>query len=292
MSPIIALRDDVYSSPSLHAFYRKNSYSLLAVNLENSKKDLYLRQEGSGISSLKINSESFLKNLKGVSLWGKAYYTNDKIKQVNFNETLDYHYVYPYVMADTVGGDLNAETYYFGGGLSKKMAGFIYGLQGAFKGIQSYRNKDPRPKNISSDIDFSLSVGREISNKSALSLDLSLKKYNQNNSLDFANELGFPLVYHDAGLGAYNELLAGTRMQAYYKGLRLGAQINLVPTNLDGFSAQLGFNNFNIGKELSGISENISEIEENNIYLSLAYHKQLEKKNFIVKLKGFTNLSS
>jgi hypothetical protein len=287
ISPVVTWRDEVYSSPSLHPFYRMYNYSLLGAHLEDSKKDLYLRQEGSGNTTLKINSESFLKNLKGISLWGKAYYTNDKIKQVNFNETLDYHYVYPYVMADTVGGNLNAESYYFGGGLSKEIGRLRYAIQGSFKGIQSFRNRDPRPKNISSDIDFSLSVAKQLAKEKAFSLDLNLQKYNQNNGLDFVNELGFPLVYHDAGLGVYNELLAGSRTQAYYKGLRLGAQLNFVPTNLNGFSAQIGFDNFNLSKELSSINDKIAEVNDNNIHLLLAYHHQTQVNSFIVKLKGY-----
>ena len=286
VSPITNLLTEAYSSPSLYPFSRKYNYSLLATNLEDSKKDLYLRQEGSGNRSLRINSESFLKNLNGISLWGKAYYTNEKVKQVNFNESLDYQYVYPYVMADTVGGDLNAETYYFGGGLSKKIGGLRYGIQGSFKGIQSYRDRDPRPKNISSDIDFSISVAKELNKQKALSLDLKVRKYNQNNSLQFVNELGFPLVYHDAGLGVYNELLAGTRMQAYYKGLSLGAQLNFLPTDLKGLSVQIGFNRFNLDKELSSVSTNISEAKENNAYLLLAYHYQQQNHHFLVRLKG------
>lgn len=286
VSPITTLLTESYTSPSLYPFSRKYNYSLLAANLEDSKKDLYLRQEGSGNKALRINSESFLKNLNGISLWGKAYYTNEKVKQVNFNETLDYQYVYPYVMADTVGGDLNAETYHFGGGLSKKIGGLRYGIQGSFRGIQSYRDRDPRPKNISSDIDFSVSVAKELNKQKALSLDLKLRKYNQNNSLQFVNELGFPLVYHDAGLGVYNELLAGTRMQAYYKGLSLGAQLNFLPTDLKGLSVQLGFNRFNVDKELSSISTNISEAKENHAYLLLAYHSQVQNHSFLVRLKG------
>ncbi|WP_343534756.1 DUF6850 family outer membrane beta-barrel protein [Pedobacter sp.] len=286
ISPITNLLTEAYSSPSLYPFSRKFNYSLLAANLENTKKDLYLRQEGSGNGAFKINSESFLKNISGISLWGKAYYTNEKIKKVNFNETLDYQYVYPYVMADTVGGDLNAETYYFGGGLSKKIGELRYGIQGSFKGIQAYRDRDPRPKNISSDIDFSVSVAKELNKGKALSLDFNLRKYNQNNSLQFVNELGFPLVYHDAGLGVFNELLAGTRMQAYYKGLSLGTQLNFAPIDLKGLSVQIGFNRFNIDKELSSIATNIAEIKENHAYLLLAYHRQLQSHNFLVRIKG------
>ena len=286
VSPLVNLRDEMYSSPALRPFYRNYNYALLAANLEKLDKDLYLRQEGSGYNSLKINSESFTRNITGISLWGKAYYNNEKIKQVNFNETLDYHYVYPYVMSDTVGGDLNAETYYFGGGLSKKIGRLRYAFQGSFKGVQSFRNRDPRPKNISSDVNISLSVAKELPKDKALSFDLNLQKYNQNNSLDFVNQLGFPLVYHDAGLGVYNEILAGTRMLAYYKGFRLGTQLNFVPTNLNGFSAQLGYHRFRLSKGLSSIEDDVSEINEDNIHLALAYHLQLQKQSFIVKLKG------
>ncbi|SOD12188.1 DUF6850 family outer membrane beta-barrel protein [Pedobacter xixiisoli] len=286
VSPLVTLRDEMYSSPALRPFYRNYNYALLAANLEKLDKDLYLKQEGSGYNSFRINSESFIKNITGISLWGKAYYNNEKIRQVNFNETLDYHYVYPYVMADTIGGDLNTETYYFGGGLSKKIGGLRYAFQGSFKGIQSFRNRDPRPKNISSDVNLSLSVAKELSKNKALSFDLNLQKYNQDNGLTFVRELGFPLVYHDAGLGVYNEILAGTRLQAYYKGSRLGAQLNFTPTNLNGFSAQLGYHQFQLSKELSSIIDNISEVNEDNIHLALAYHVQSQKQSFIVRLKG------
>lgn len=286
VSPLVSQRDEMYASPALRPFYRSYNYALLAANLEKLDKDLYIQQEGSGYHTLKINSESFIKNITGISLWGKAFYNNEKIKRVNFNETLNYQYVYPYVMADTVGGDLNAETYYFGGGLSKKIGALRYGFQGSFKGIQSFRNKDPRPKNISSDVNFSLSVAKELPRERAVSLDLTLQKYNQNNGLTFVRELGFPLVYHDAGLGVYNEILAGTRLQAYYKAFGIGTQLNFVPTNLNGFSAQVGYTKFGLSKELSSVVDDVSEVKEDNIHLALAYHLQLQKQSFIVKLKG------
>lgn len=286
ISPFTSKKEEIYKSPALRPYYRLTNYSSLAVNLERTDKDLYLRQEGSGNDGLKINSESFLKDLKGTTLWGKANYINNKVKNVNYNETLDYQYVYPYVMADTVGGNLTAETYYFGGGLSKKIGALRYGIDGGFKGIQSFRDVDPRPKNISADIHISASAAKEFSNGKAFSLDLNLQKYKQNNSLDFVNELGFPLVYHDTGLGVYNELLAGTRMQAYYKGLRLGAQLNFLPTNLEGIALQVGYSRFNLGKELSSIADKVSAIEEDQAHILVAFNRKINRHNYLFKLRG------
>ncbi len=286
ISPLTSVREEIYASPALRPYYRITNYGLLAATIDHADQDLYLRQEGSGQKSLKINSESFLKDLKGTTLWGKAHYINQETKKVNYNETLDYHYVYPYVMADSVGGDLNAETYYFSGGLAKKIGGFRYGIDGSFKGIQAFRDRDPRPKNISSDIHFVVSAAKELAKGKALAVDLSLQKYTQNNSLDFINELGFPLVYHASGLGVYNELLAGSRTQAYYKGLQFGAQLNFLPTNLEGVSLQIGYHRFNLAKELSSIAEEVATVAENDGHLLIAFNRKMNSNNFLVKLKG------
>ena len=288
-SPIVALRDEFYSSPALRVFYRTYNFSTLAAQYTNESKDVYLQQIGAGSKGGGAYSESFNKNITGITLWGKAYYNNEKVKSVNFNESADYDMIFPYVMADTVGGDLNSENYFFGGGISKMLGKFRYGVQGSFKGLQSFRNRDPRPKNISTTIDFSLSIAKEFNAKQAFSVDLLLQKYNQNNALDFVNELGFPLVYHDAGLGVYNELLAGTKTQAYYKGKKLGTRLSFAPIDLKGFSATLEFNNLNVSKVLSSVSDNVSTLTDNYLNLNLAYFGELGSQRYIFKLKSYFN---
>lgn len=50
---------------------------------------------------------------------GRVRLQNNKTYAVNFNNNLDYDYLHPYVMADTVGGNLKNENYSITGGLSK-----------------------------------------------------------------------------------------------------------------------------------------------------------------------------
>ncbi|MGN6510957.1 MAG: DUF6850 family outer membrane beta-barrel protein, partial [Chitinophaga sp.] len=234
-SPVTELRDELYMSPALKAWQRQHTYGRLSATFGKYGQDLYLRQEGSGRQQLNVHSETYLRGKNNTTLWGKAYYINEKLFKVQFNESSDYDLVYPYVMADTVGGDLNSETYAFSGGLAKGVGKYQLGLQAGFKGEQSYRNRDPRPKNISTALDLKIAASRKLGGKYLLALDLSGTKYNQANRLEFVSEIGEPLVYHDAGLGAYNEFLAGARMSANYNGLIYGVALQLAPAGRQGW---------------------------------------------------------
>lgn len=286
LSPVVRLKDEFYISPALKIYQRKYSYSLLAADYFKQQRDLYISQEGKGRGGLSVHSESYLKNNANSALWGNAYYTNEKIYKVNYNESIDYNLIYPYVMADTVGGDLTSETYFFTGGYSNRYKLLQYGFSGSFRGVQAYRAVDPRPKNISSDIHLELSAGIRIGAAYALSLDLKGRKYNQNNSLAFVNELGFPLVFHDAGLGVYNEFLAGTRTTAYFNGNDIGAHLNFAPAEGNGFAAQVGYGRFKFNKLLSGIIFPIAEVKDNLIQGIIGYTQESAIQSYIVKLKA------
>ncbi len=286
ISPMTTLTEEYYSSPSLKSYERPNSFSKLETNYLYAKQDLFLRQEGSGNQGFRVVANSYLKNNAKSTLWGEAYYLNQKVNNVSYNETNDYALIFPYVMADTIGGNLFSETYFFGGGFAKQLKTVEYGFYASFKGLQSYRDKDPRPKNISSDIDVKLSISSHLQQNYVASLDLNVRKYNQKNELAFASELGAPLIFHDAGLGAYNTLLAGNRMSASYIGNSIGGQFNLIPVTKNGFMAQLSYNQFNFDKLLSGIIYPISEAKDEKIKAVFGYSKTNHRRSFVVKLQA------
>lgn len=284
-SPVTELRDELYMSPALKAWQRQHTYGRLSVSLGKHGQDLYLRQEGSGRQQLNVHSETYLRGKNNTTLWGKAYYINEKLFKVQFNESSDYDLVYPYVMADTVGGDLNSETYAFSGGLAKGVGKYQLGLQAGFKGEQSYRNRDPRPKNISTALDLKIAASRKLGGKYLLALDLSGTKYNQANRLEFVSEIGEPLVYHDAGLGAYNEFLAGARMSANYNGLIYGVALQLAPAGRQGWFAGASLQRTDIGKLIDRIIFDVSKVKENLLGGQAGYIMDKEDRHFMASLK-------
>ncbi|WP_157986485.1 DUF6850 family outer membrane beta-barrel protein [Chitinophaga alhagiae] len=287
-SPVVFLRDEVYASPALKVYQRENTWSRLSASFRHSDQELYLQQEGSGRQTFNVHSETYLKPGPKATVWGQAYYSNEELYKVKFNETADYQLVYPYVMADSVGGDLKSETYAFAGGLAKAVGAYQLGFQAGFKGLQTYRDRDPRPENISSVISLGLSASRKVTERYTLALDLSGLKYGQNNKLDFVSELGYPLVYHEAGLGAYNEFLAGARTKASFQGLGYGVALNFVPVQYKGWFARAGYNHLNIGKRLTDIIDDISVIHENTLNGAVGYMFDADRRHFIAELRAAT----
>ncbi|MFB5945461.1 DUF6850 family outer membrane beta-barrel protein [Albibacterium profundi] len=285
-SPFTTFQKEYYSSPSLESFERKNSFTQIGASYFYSDQDLFIKQKGSGQQGFRVDAQSYLKNSPSTTLWGNAYYSNKNVKQVNYNESNDFDLVYPYVMADTVGGELSSESYFFSGGLSKQLGAFEYGLQISFRGVQAYRDRDPRPKNISSDIKATLSIATSLLKDYKASADLNLRKYDQENTLDFVSELGAPLIYHDAGLGVYNKVLAGSRNLAYYRGYTIGGQLNLIPSNGNGFVAQIGYHKFSFDKDLAGVADAVGQVNDQQINALLGYLQTTDEHNLSIKLIG------
>lgn len=289
-SPLTLLRDELYTSPALKAWQRQYTYSRLSASFGKHEQDLYLQQEGSGRQQLNVHSETYLRRKGDITLWGRAYYTSEKLFKINFNESADYDLVYPYVMADTVGGDQNAETYAFSGGLSKGFGKYQLGLQAGFKGEQAYRNRDPRPKNVSTALDLRIAASRRLGARYLLALDLSGTKYNQENKVEFVSEVSEPLIYHDAGLGAYNEFLAGTRKSANYNGLIYGASLQFSPAGRQGWYAGASLQQTNIGKLLDRIAFETGTAKESLLSGRAGYMLDKNGRHFMagVKISGLT----
>ncbi|RFS25091.1 hypothetical protein DVR12_07865 [Chitinophaga silvatica] len=286
-SAVVELRDDIYTSPSLRVYQRQNTYSQLATSFRKYTQNQYLQQEGSGNQTFTVYSETYQKYPNSLTIWGNAYYNSQQLYNVKFNETADYHLVYPYVMADSVGGNLKAETYAFSGGMAKEIGRYQLGFNIDYRGLQSYRDRDPRPKNISSEINLALSASRKISDKYALALDITGTKYNQTNKLTFVSELGQPLVYHDAGLGVYNQLLSGSLTSAWYNGTGYKIGLTISPVSYQGFFGGAILQNSTIRKKTSKLQGvevyDAGEIQEQIVSANTGYLLEKDKHQFIIK---------
>ncbi|MBB5636921.1 hypothetical protein HDF26_001749 [Pedobacter cryoconitis] len=282
-APVSLFTDVFYNSPALKYFARNNSLTQLSLGFNQYKQDLYQVQKGSGQKVFGFEADAYQKNKKDV-VWGNASYQNGKRYQVNWNESSDLQLIYPYVMADTVGGDLSYEEYAFSGGYALKLNQTTLGITGKYRALIEYRNIDPRPKNVTSDLEISIGVSHPVNRAYEIALGLSARKYTQDNQLKFFSELGGPVVYHMVGMGVANQLLTGNKLNAFYDGSGSGIQVQLIPMNKNGFFSSFAYNRFSFEKVIRDLQAlPVSDLTATTIKGEFAYLKNNGQNHYGIK---------
>lgn len=213
-------RYQITKNPANMFYYRTFSLSEIQDEYHNQKADKYYDiKKGKGIEGMKVNVESYqiLVPQKHI-VWGRASYSKDAVKNVVLNENSDIENIYPYISADSIGGNLKNETYFFEGGYAYKSGKNKLGIFGSYKAQQEYRDIDPRPKNIVSDLDIYLGYSRKILSNYTLSAHAGFKNYTQSNDVKFVSTTGQPVLYQMLGLGNYSYLFTGKVFNTKYNG--------------------------------------------------------------------------
>ncbi len=199
-----------------------------------------LMQEGDGLQQGSFNAESFLRLDGRSSVDGGVSYQRGVKRNVLWNETSDFDLLYPYVMADSVGGDLQKELYRFHGGYSRRTGNIVYAFAGSYRALHEYRTVDPRPRNITSDIMLAASGGY-LTEGMYVAASVSYRKYHQQQTVEFVDPLGANAVlFHLTGLGSdfARFRTTGTFSNTRYRGR--GGEVSLVAASLDGNRFQSG----------------------------------------------------
>lgn len=252
-----AIRNDFYILPALRPFQYKQSMTPVDISYFSDNKELYNYQLGSGDKGFRIKTDSYIKNsFPNLTLWGNATYENIKVQDLKFNETSDYHLVFPYLIADSVGGNLNAEVYQFSGGIAKEIGNWVLAGEAGYKANLSHRKRDPRPDNNSSDIYAQIGASYFLTPTYLISAHVGGRFYKQRNTLDFISEKGRPQVFYFNGLAAYNRLLSGSFNppgQFIYNVNGINANLSIASKNDSGFMAEVGVSQ-NSGKRTLPLS--------------------------------------
>ena len=276
MSNSSAMENDVfslvYSNPAMKSLMHAHTLTTLQLNGEYRKEDLpSIVQEGDGRRMGTIDVNSFIRK-KNSSLWGQAYYKNGKQLGRCWNETSDYALLYPYVMGDTIGGNLKSEQYFFSGGYAYNNSRYIIGVEGAYKAAIEYRNADPRPKNLTGDLNVKIGAAKYLTPQYLLGITVYARKYKQTNDLAFYDELGVPNIYHFTGLGTDYYRFRGAKGESFYKGHAFGASMELLPGQPSGISAALQYQNFQFDKVISSLNElPMASVKEDQVNGELAW---------------------
>jgi len=204
---------------------------------------------------------------KTSTLWGSASYSNGKDDNAVWCETADYDIVYPYILADSVGGALSRERYSFAGGYADRRGRWAWGARLSYAATLEYRAVDPRPKNVVGCLDAAAGAAYEFGRGYYAGASLNFCKYKQSNDIDFKSEMGVDKIFHLTGMGTHYRRFAGAGLSTYYDGYRYGLTADIYPSSGRGFFASADVSRFSFDNILSDF---------NKLPMASAVHKSIE----------------
>lgn len=285
-SPMERIPAKVWDNPAM--MYYAKDYSLSNIQAganSNDKGEAALKQEGNGSSNFGVTANSFIILNDKSKVFGGAHYKNGKRKNAIWNETSDFALLYPYVTGDSIGGNLNFEEYFFAGGYAHKVGKWTLGAQLDYRALIEYRNRDPRPKNVVSDLHVSIGAAHAVGPGYQLGIAVHARKYDQKSDISFYNDMGSTSVYHLTGLGMDYIRFAGDKKSSLYKGNAFSGSIDLLPTNGKGFFATASYKSFNFTKYLTDINKlPLVHMNENTINGEIGYMNKNANLNYGVRM--------
>ncbi|WP_333661043.1 DUF6850 family outer membrane beta-barrel protein [Chishuiella changwenlii] len=264
--------DSINTSIADQIISKKKNYTALSGMYYNSKENNAIQQKGNGLDHLSFHVTSNYSIDSMNYVWGNVFYKNGTRKNVKWNESSDYDKISPYVMADSVGGNLSLEEYYIEGGYNRRMKNLNFGIKADYRALMEYRNRDPRPKNTISDLNFGIGLSSKITTEKIISLNILLNKYSQANELKFFNELGNPEVFHFNGLGIYSNLFRNNNKRVYFDGNGYGFQLAYLNSTKKGLMGSVGYSTSSIEKILTNLQSLVSStINEDKYSFNISY---------------------
>lgn len=266
----LAQNEVVFRNPSMQSFRYNTSQNEVSVGYDYRHATTPMRlEQGDGHSRAFAHVDAYLHKGKA-TLWGEADYSNGSTRNIQFCETSDFELLYPYLMADTVGGKSKQEHYHFLGGFSYPVGRrWNIGAEGTYTALMEYRTRDPRPKNLTGDLQAKLAASYRLGMASdgyMLGVAVSGRKYKQTNEIKLYNEVSVPTIYHLTGLGNDYYRFRGMNTSTYYKGYGIGVMLDWSRVNQRGWFAHAEYGYLDIDKIISTLNElpmaNIKEYRE------------------------------
>ena len=231
----------------------RQSYSLTQISLNgnyHAESRPVLLQSGKNKWGGAFEAFSYQLLKPQVRLWGEAMYKNGVKENVLWNESSDFELIYPYMSADSIGGNINSETYFFRGGYAQERKKWIWVAEAQYRALLEHRKVDPRPKNTVADFQVKLGVGRNLFSDYVLMLSGSARRYKQKGNIQYYSELGNGKTYHLTGLGMDYARFSGTNNNVSYKGSAGGASLSFLPKGKSGYHFSADYNYLSFEKIL------------------------------------------
>lgn len=264
--------------------YGQLPFSLTSVQLNGRSEqrgEAAVKQEGNGEKAFGFEVNSFVVLSQASRLFGSASYRHGKHEEVRWNENADFNLLFPYVTGDSIGGFMKEEAYRFSGGYAHTSGSWRWGAELAYRAMLAYRDKDPRPRNVVSDLRLTLSAARQIGAAYHLGTSLSVRTYDQQSGITFNGDKGSTSVYQMLGLGMDYVRFAGNQFYAHYEGFGLGGSLDLLPIvssqTHTGFTGSLRGDYLHLTKKLDGISEPLTALNHYELALETSWMKETHR---------------
>lgn len=160
-APLATLDASAYeSSPAAMLYRYPVSYSTLRLQGDlRSESRPILQPEGDGVLVGTFRADSYLRLDEQSVVTAGASYERGRTDNVRWNSTADYRLLRPFVLADSVGGDLSTEEYAFRGAYVRRDGRINYGIGINYRARHEFRQIDPRPHNIVNDLTGTIGAG-------------------------------------------------------------------------------------------------------------------------------------
>lgn len=239
--------------------YFEQAYSLNDINAsyyhrsEHRPADV---REGDGASMGIFDASAYLRlGSKSVAVAGAGYQTGT-VKGVRWNSVADCSALYPYIVGDSLGGDLRREQYHFYGGFASRAGDYVYGMGAKYRATHQYRDYDPRPRNMATELTVSAS-GSRIIGAHALGLGAEVLCYKQVMDVDYYSQSGANSTqYHFTGLGhTFGRVDGTTYTETRYKGFGYGLSASWLPTGREGLMASASASRLRTRQQIHQLNE-------------------------------------
>lgn len=230
------------NNPALRGFAHPYGLTILGIDYGTMRRDSIIApQQGRGFDRYGIGASTYTRVGADMVLEGHASYHRGTARKVVWNETADLYMIYPYMAADSVGGDIQNEIYDFGGSYSDRRGRLLWGASLDYTAGLHWRSRDPRPRNVTANLRARAGIAWAMSPKTVAGFAARYTRYKQTSSIKFESEMGQDKIYHLTGLGTQYQRFAGSGLSTHYNADLWGVSIDLRPDSIGGTGPSASF---------------------------------------------------
>lgn len=216
----LQIRDVVLSNPALLRLGLENRRSYfndnpqahvktypLVVALQGAggkMKGDFIPMEGNRFEDYSVVANGVMRGEKSL-LYGKASFTSGSHRNIGWNAQRFPMTYWPYVVADSTGGNVSYETYNLLCAYSFRLNKRIdLGFSGEYKGDFAFRKTDPRIENVTSWLTFKGGASYFLGDGNRIGLDIDYQLHRQHTDIKHFRTGQFAGFFMEYGFGMYD----------------------------------------------------------------------------------------
>ena len=231
-------------------------------------------QTGTGDDRLCIGASAYRVLSPRQRLWGHAAFTTGRYRDIRYSDAIDYTTVAPYVLGDSVGGDMSTRRYTLGGGYAYATSRLTLGVSLDYRAEIASRDHDPRVKTIVSDLNASLGASLSLPGAYIVSAAAFIESYTQNCEVDFYIPLNDIQTYPYTGMGTrYDRFAGNTNKSTGHESTGYGASATLFPGGRSGLYVSARFKGYRMNMRLRGFNNITMAYTDNTEWTARAAYR-------------------